>query len=206
MMISCDLRDTRSRWIGTSQGRTSFVQPPQQDVSGRTYAQEFGATHPQRSLGHADLRTKCRHVEPLINTPAQNLFEPNHHCSMMVPCAAIVLRLVGNETIDDRMKQLVFQRPCDLGTFNQPSAVFRQITCLSEEVLEFDRFRARSTDYSALARHCDRLARQCLVATGQALVRKRYQAPLARTVEALMQGFAAAVKNHATVSDSNPGE
>jgi hypothetical protein len=118
MMISGDLRDACSRRISTSQRGASLVQPPQQDVSGRAHAQEFGATHSQRSLGHPDFRTKCAHVGFSINTSAQNIFQPNHHSGMMVPCAAIVFRLVGGETIDDRMKEFVLQRPCDLGALD----------------------------------------------------------------------------------------
>src|SRR5215813_4710909 len=204
MMISGDLRDACSRGIGTSQRGASLVQPPQQDVSGRAYAQEFSTTHPQCSLGHADFGAKGPHVGPPINTSAQNLFQPNHHSSMMVSCAPIVLRLVGSETIGERMKQFVFQRPRGLGALDKVSAVFCQLTGPFEQPLEFDRSRARRADNSALSRRCDRPARQCLVPAGEALVSYRYEAPLARTPESFFQGSAATEKNHVAVSDSDP--
>ena len=118
-MISGDLRHARCLGISTSQRGTSLVQSLQQAISRGTYAEEFGAAHPQRSLRHADLRTKRGHVWFLVNAFSERFFETNHDSGMVVPGFGNVDRLVGGQAIDDCVKQLLLERPCHLGPLDQ---------------------------------------------------------------------------------------
>jgi len=136
-MISGYLRNARSRRIGKSQRRTSLVQSLQQQISRRAYAQEFCATHPERSLRHADLRTKLGQAEPLLNMFFQRFLEADHDGGVMVSRLGIVVRLIGGEAImDDRVKELLFQRLRHLGARDQRLAGIGELAGLFEKTVE----------------------------------------------------------------------
>ena len=90
----------------------------------------------------------------------------------MVSRFGIVVRLVGGQAIDDRVKQFLLQRSCDLWALDQfLSAGFRKAAGLRKKTLESQYIRVRRAKYPACERRRDRLAGQCLAATRELLGR-----------------------------------
>ena len=148
-MISGDLSHARRRRIGPPQRCTSLVQPLKQDISRRTFAQEFGAAHSQRSLGDADLCRQSGHGESFIGPLAQHLLKASHYSGVMLPRLGIVVRLVAGQTVNDGVKHFLLQRSRDLGTIDQFLSSFREATRLTKQTLKSQCSRARRPDYSA---------------------------------------------------------
>jgi hypothetical protein len=90
----------------------------------------------------------------------------------MVSCFGIVIRLVGGQSIDDRVKQFLLQRSCDLRALDQLlSGGLRKAAGLRKKALESQYLRAHKAEYPAYVRRRDRLARQCLAATRELIGR-----------------------------------
>ena len=148
-MISSDLGDAHCRRIGSPQRGARLVQSLQQKVSHGTYAKELGATHPQRSLGYADVGAKRREGQFVVDAPAQRLFETNHDGGMMVSRLGISVRLTAGQAVDDGVKHVLLQGRRDLGTVDQLLSGFREMAGLPEKSLESGSFRAGRAKYSA---------------------------------------------------------
>src|SRR6476620_8413900 len=147
-----DLRNARRRRVSPLKCGTGLVQALHQKVARGAHAEKFGATHPEGSLGYADLCAKPRHAGPVISKCVQRFLETSHDgCVMPSRLLDFVRVVLPCEAMNDGVQHVLFQRSRDLGEFGDFPSGFDEMAGLPEQTLKPHYFRSRRMNYAACA-------------------------------------------------------
>jgi hypothetical protein len=111
---SGDLGNGCGRGVTPPQCGPYQVQSAQSSIVSRAHTQELRATDPQLSFLDTDRRTQFRDRQVFMAMRREDILKAGHDIRMTPSRAVVAVRLLGGKTVNQRMKEILLERPCDL--------------------------------------------------------------------------------------------